>query len=117
MTELMATARCGIVFTLNPDHLYHLQRNAAFFAAYRKADFITSDSKYVYWSLGWIGRRIQEKVSGSDIVPTFCQHHREQSRRQGLPARRGAGSRAEGPASASTHAKAARSSSARTGRR
>ena len=48
---------------------------AAFYSAYRKADFITSDSKYVYWSLGWIGRRIQEKVSGSDIVPTFCRHH------------------------------------------
>ena len=49
----------------------------AFLSAYRKADFITSDSKYVYWALGWIGRRIQEKVSGSDIVPTFCQHHRD----------------------------------------
>ena len=31
----------------------------------------------MYWALGWIGRRIQEKVSGSDIVPTFCAHHRD----------------------------------------
>ena len=31
----------------------------------------------MYWSLGWIGRRIQEKVSGSDIVPTFCHYHRD----------------------------------------
>ena len=77
MAELMRRLDRGMVFTLNPDHLYHLQRNAAFFSAYRKADFITSDSKYVYWSLGWIGRRIQEKVSGSDIVPTFCHHHRD----------------------------------------
>ena len=77
MAELMQRLDAGMVFTLNPDHLYHLQRNAAFFSAYRKADFITSDSKYVYWSLGWIGRRIQEKVSGSDIVPTFCHHHRD----------------------------------------
>jgi exopolysaccharide biosynthesis WecB/TagA/CpsF family protein len=76
MSELMQRLDAGMVFTLNPDHLYHLQRNAAFYSAYSKADFITSDSKYVYWSLGWIGRRIQEKVSGSDIVPTFCQHHR-----------------------------------------
>jgi len=76
MSELMDKLDRGMVFTLNPDHLYHLQRNAAFFSAYRKADFITSDSKYVYWALGWIGRRIQEKVSGSDIVPTFCHHHR-----------------------------------------
>ena len=77
MSQLMQRLDSGMVFTLNPDHLYHLQRNAAFFSAYRKADFITSDSKYVYWSLGWIGRRIQEKVSGSDIVPTFCHHHRD----------------------------------------
>jgi N-acetylglucosaminyldiphosphoundecaprenol N-acetyl-beta-D-mannosaminyltransferase len=75
MQQLMATLKTGVVFTLNPDHLYHLQRNQAFFDAYRQADFITSDSKYVYWGLKWIGRPIQEKVSGSDIVPTFCNHH------------------------------------------
>ena len=77
MGELMHELRDGVVFTLNPDHLFHLQRNADFLAAYRKADFITSDSKYVYWALGWIGRRIKEKVSGSDIVPTYCRHHRD----------------------------------------
>jgi exopolysaccharide biosynthesis WecB/TagA/CpsF family protein len=77
MAQLMERLERGMLFTLNPDHLYHLQRNAAFLSAYRKADFITSDSKYVYWSLGWIGRRIQEKVSGSDIVPAFCHHHRD----------------------------------------
>jgi N-acetylglucosaminyldiphosphoundecaprenol N-acetyl-beta-D-mannosaminyltransferase len=76
LKELLGHLDRGMVFTLNPDHLYHLQRNADFLAAYRQADFITSDSKYVYWSLGWIGRRIQEKVSGSDIVPSYCWHHR-----------------------------------------
>jgi exopolysaccharide biosynthesis WecB/TagA/CpsF family protein len=75
MPQLMATLEEGVVFTLNPDHLYHLQRHQAFFDAYRQADFITSDSKYVYWGLKWIGRPIQEKVSGSDIVPTYCNHH------------------------------------------
>jgi N-acetylglucosaminyldiphosphoundecaprenol N-acetyl-beta-D-mannosaminyltransferase len=76
LAELLGRLDRGIVFTLNPDHLYHLQRNRDFLSAYRQADYITSDSKYVYWSLGWIGRRIQEKVSGSDIVPSFCWHHR-----------------------------------------
>jgi N-acetylglucosaminyldiphosphoundecaprenol N-acetyl-beta-D-mannosaminyltransferase len=75
MTELMATLERGVVWTLNPDHLYHLQRNRAFYDAYRQADFITSDSKYVYWGLACIGRRIKEKVSGSDIVPAYCAHH------------------------------------------
>jgi N-acetylglucosaminyldiphosphoundecaprenol N-acetyl-beta-D-mannosaminyltransferase len=70
--ELMAKLDSGVVFTLNPDHVYHLQRNRDFYEAYRSADFITSDSKYVYWGLKWIGRAIQEKCSGSDVVPTFC---------------------------------------------
>ena len=75
--ELLGRLDQGVVFTLNPDHLFHLQRNPGFLAAYRQADFITSDSKYVYWALGWIGRRIKEKVSGSDIVPSYCWHHRD----------------------------------------
>ena len=75
MRQLLEKLDSGIVFTLNPDHLYHLQRNRDFYDAYRQADFITSDSKYVFWGLGWIGRRIQEKVSGSDIVPAYCAHH------------------------------------------
>lgn len=76
MDELMARLDRGIVFTLNPNQCYYLQRNADYLDAYRQADFITSDSKYVYWSLAWLGRRIKEKVSGSDIVPRFCEHHR-----------------------------------------
>lgn len=76
MSQLMERLDGGVVFTLNPDHCYHLQHNVAFLRAYRTADFITSDSKYVYWSLKLIGRPIQEKVSGSDLVPTYCHHHR-----------------------------------------
>jgi exopolysaccharide biosynthesis WecB/TagA/CpsF family protein len=79
MNQFLATLKSGVVFTLNPDHCYHLQRNRDFYDAYRQADFITSDSKYVYWGLKLIGRRIQEKVSGSDIVPQFCDFHAKNS--------------------------------------
>lgn len=65
----------GMLFTLNPDHAYHLQRNPAFAAAYRDAGFVTSDSKYVYWGLGALGRGIQAKCSGSDVVPAFWRYH------------------------------------------
>ena len=77
MTQLMDKLDEGVVFTLNPDHLYHLQRNRDFYDAYWQADFITSDSKYVYWGFNWIGRNIQEKVSGSDLVPAYCAYHRD----------------------------------------
>jgi N-acetylglucosaminyldiphosphoundecaprenol N-acetyl-beta-D-mannosaminyltransferase len=75
MPELMRDLDRGMVFTLNPDHLYHLQRNRAFYDAYQAAEFVTVDSKYVFWGLRWLGRAIPEKCSGSDIVPTFCAHH------------------------------------------
>jgi N-acetylglucosaminyldiphosphoundecaprenol N-acetyl-beta-D-mannosaminyltransferase len=65
----------GVLFTLNPDHLYWLQRNPDFAAAYRNATLISSDSKYVYWGLGFLGRAIKQKSSGSDIVPAYWRHH------------------------------------------
>ena len=65
----------GILFTLNPDHLYWLQRNADFAAAYRKAALVSSDSKYIYWGLAFLGRAIKQKSSGSDIVPAYWRHH------------------------------------------
>ena len=65
----------GMLFTLNPDHLYHLQRNPDFAAAYADAAMVSSDSKYVYWALGLIGRKIKCKTSGSDIVPAYYRHH------------------------------------------
>lgn len=76
MNELMVRLEAGVVFTLNLDHLYLLQRNSEFLAAYRNADVVTADSKYVYWSLRWIGRSVRQQVPGSDIVPTFCRYHR-----------------------------------------
>lgn len=65
----------GILFTLNPDHLYWLQRNRDFAAAYRNARLVSSDSKYVYWALGFLGRAIKQKSSGSDIVPAYWRRH------------------------------------------
>jgi exopolysaccharide biosynthesis WecB/TagA/CpsF family protein len=65
----------GVLFTLNPDHLYWLQRSPEFAAAYRSATLVSSDSKYVYWALGFLGRAIKQKSSGSDIVPAYWRHH------------------------------------------
>ena len=55
--------------------MYWLQRNADFAAAYRNAALVSSDSKYVYWALGFLGRPIKQKSSGSDIVPAYWRHH------------------------------------------
>jgi N-acetylglucosaminyldiphosphoundecaprenol N-acetyl-beta-D-mannosaminyltransferase len=73
--ELVEELDEGILFTLNPDHLYWLQRNADFAAAYSNATLVSADSKYVYWALGFLGRAIKQKSSGSDIVPAYWRHH------------------------------------------
>ena len=62
----------GVVFTVNPDHLYHLQYNADFVRAYRAADIITVDSHYVRLALRAQGRAVANRLPGSDIVPAFC---------------------------------------------
>lgn len=69
----------GILWTLNPDHLYHLQRNPDFLNAYRQAAIVSSDSKYVFWGLKFLGRPIQSKASGSDIVPAYWRRHAQNS--------------------------------------
>lgn len=65
----------GILYTLNPDHLYHLQRNREFAEAYAEATLVSSDSKYVYWGLRFLGRPIKQKASGSDIVPAYWRRY------------------------------------------
>ncbi len=75
MAELVANLNQGTVYTLNLDHCYLLQRNREFLEAYQQADFVTSDSNYVFLALRMLGRGVEEKLSGSDIVPAFYRHH------------------------------------------
>jgi N-acetylglucosaminyldiphosphoundecaprenol N-acetyl-beta-D-mannosaminyltransferase len=71
LTQLASSG--GVVFTVNPDHLYHLQYNPAFLSAYRSADIITVDSHYVRLALRILGRPVANRLPGSDIVPAFCK--------------------------------------------
>ena len=71
LLQRMATTG-AVVFTVNPDHLYHLQYNPAFLQAYRSADIITVDSHYVRLALRAQGRSVVNRLPGSDIVPAFC---------------------------------------------
>ena len=77
MDELLARLATtgGVVFTVNPDHLYHLQYNPDFLRAYRSADIITVDSHYVRLALRAQGRAVVNRLPGSDIVPAFCARH------------------------------------------
>jgi exopolysaccharide biosynthesis WecB/TagA/CpsF family protein len=65
----------GVLFTINPEHLYQLQRNAEFAQAYANATYVTCDSRYVYLALKLIGRNVEHRAAGSDIVPAYWRKH------------------------------------------
>ncbi|MFH7245825.1 MAG: WecB/TagA/CpsF family glycosyltransferase [Spirulina sp.] len=66
----------GVVFTPNVDHLMKLQKDPDFVAAYQKADFRVCDSQVLLLASKFLGRPIKAKISGSDLFPMFCDHHR-----------------------------------------
>ena len=70
----------GVVFTPNVDHLIKLQRNYEFLSAYAIADYKICDSTILMYASQFLGTPIQEKISGSDLLPEFCAYH------QGNPA-------------------------------
>lgn len=67
----------GVVFTPNVDHLMKLQKDPDFVEAYNAADFRVCDSQVLLLASKFLGRPIQAKISGSDLFPMFCDHHRD----------------------------------------
>jgi exopolysaccharide biosynthesis WecB/TagA/CpsF family protein len=67
----------GVLFTLNADHLVKLQKDKAFFNAYRSATHVVVDSQIVFLAMKCLGIGPCEKISGSDFLPAFCYHHRK----------------------------------------
>jgi N-acetylglucosaminyldiphosphoundecaprenol N-acetyl-beta-D-mannosaminyltransferase len=65
----------GVLFTINPEHLYQLQRNGEFAEAYANATYVSCDSLYVYQALRLLGRGVEHRASGSDIVPAYWRKH------------------------------------------
>lgn len=73
--EIVERADHDILFTVNADHLYQLQRNPQFAAAYADATIISCDSKYVRAGVLATGRGPVRKACGSDIVPAYWMRH------------------------------------------
>lgn len=65
----------GVLFTINPEHLYQLQRNEEFAEAYANATYVSCDSNYIYAAFKLLGRGLEHRASGSDIVPAYWRKH------------------------------------------
>ncbi len=67
----------GSVFTPNVDHLMKLQNDRGFFRIYSNAEYRVCDSKILMLAAKFIGQPIQEKISGSDLLPAFYEYYKE----------------------------------------
>lgn len=67
----------GFVVTPNVDHLVRLQFDRDFYEIYNGADYRVCDSQIVKYASRFLGRPIQEKISGSDLFPAFYQYYKD----------------------------------------
>lgn len=75
--DFLLRLRKGVVFTPNVDHLMNLQKDPDFAEAYKSADYRVCDSQILMYASRFLGTPIKAKISGSDLFPLFCEHHRE----------------------------------------
>jgi N-acetylglucosaminyldiphosphoundecaprenol N-acetyl-beta-D-mannosaminyltransferase len=73
--ELLERFTAGALVTPNVDHLILLQEDANLLEAYRAAEFVVVDSQIVFWAMKFLGQRLPEKISGSDLLPAYCDYH------------------------------------------
>ncbi|MEM7065559.1 MAG: WecB/TagA/CpsF family glycosyltransferase [Cyanobacteria bacterium P01_B01_bin.77] len=66
----------GVIFTPNVDHLMKLQDNREFRDAYRQADYKVCDSQILMYASKLLGKPLKAKISGSDLLPLFCDYHK-----------------------------------------
>ncbi|MBV6621628.1 MAG: WecB/TagA/CpsF family glycosyltransferase [Rivularia sp. (in: Bacteria)] len=74
--ELLDNLKSGVVFTPNVDHIVKLQKDSEFVKSYSIGDYKICDSQIVMYASKFLGTPIKEKISGSDLLPAFCKHHR-----------------------------------------
>lgn len=75
--DFLAGLKRGVVFTPNVDHLMKLQKDADFLECYLEADYRVCDSQILLLASKFLGKPIKAKISGSDLLPLFCDHHRD----------------------------------------
>ena len=64
----------GYIVTPNVDHVCLFQTNDAFRDAYRNAFLVLPDGMAVMWAGALLGRRLREKISGSDLIFSLTEH-------------------------------------------
>ncbi|NJN21746.1 MAG: WecB/TagA/CpsF family glycosyltransferase [Leptolyngbya sp. RL_3_1] len=74
--SFLKNLRSGVIFTPNVDHLMTLQHDQAFRETYQQADYRLCDSQILIYASYLLGKPFKEKISGSDLLPLFCDYHK-----------------------------------------
>ncbi|MBM3437266.1 MAG: WecB/TagA/CpsF family glycosyltransferase [Bacteroidetes bacterium] len=75
--ELLEKFTSGVLITPNVDHLMKLQKDREFYEIYQRAEYITVDSQIVKLALKFLGKPVQEIITGSDFFPSFYNYHKD----------------------------------------
>ncbi len=75
--DFLAQFTEGVLITPNVDHLMKLQHDKEFYEIYKKADYITVDSKIVFLALKYLGTPVKDVITGSDFFPSFYNYHKD----------------------------------------
>ncbi|NOX46051.1 MAG: WecB/TagA/CpsF family glycosyltransferase [Chlorobi bacterium] len=75
--DFLAEFKEGVLITPNVDHLMKLQKDKEFYDIYKKADYVTVDSKIVFLALKFLGTPVKEVITGSDFFPSFYNYHKD----------------------------------------
>jgi len=73
----VSSGKRGFVVTPNVDHVCRFHRDAAFRSIYENAFLIVPDGVPLLWSARLLGRRLRQKLSGSDLVPQVSAYAAE----------------------------------------
>ena len=69
---------CRYVVTPNVDHAVLFQENAALREAYEGADMVLADGHPIVWTSRITGKRLPERVAGSELVPKLFDSFNKQ---------------------------------------
>jgi N-acetylglucosaminyldiphosphoundecaprenol N-acetyl-beta-D-mannosaminyltransferase len=74
--ELLERFESGVVFTINVDFVVRMQTDREFLDLQRRAQFSVADGQMLVFASRFLGTPLKERIAGADLLPAFCEHHR-----------------------------------------
>lgn len=74
--ELLQSLESGMLVTPNVDHFVHLQTNAAFYRAYKTAEWVICDSRIIFFLSKLLPEALPEAIPGSSFFRSYYTYHK-----------------------------------------